>query len=383
MWLIESLPESLRAIGPRGLAWWQWLALPVVLVVAWTTGAVLARFTRSLLVIVVRRTKVSWDDEVVSSLGGPLVLAWGVLASRALLSLLMLPDRAEAWAGKALRTVMFMAFFWLVLRLVTFAGQLMTTSTWALSRPASRSLVPLAARILQVGVLAMAVVAVLADLGYPVASLVAGLGIGGLALALAGQKTVENLFGAFSLGVDQPFRVGDFINVEGLVMGTVEVIGLRSTRIRTPDRTMITMPNGKLADMRIETFASRDRIRFATTLGLSRLSRAGQVRQVLAEVEKLLSEHPKLFPGSVTVRLKDITPSSLDVEVQAYFGLTDFGEFQTIRQELLLAFMEVVEKAGTGFALPTRAMVQLHPGSTQGPSSPSPSSSSSSPTTTA
>lgn len=378
MWLIESLPESLRAIGPRGLAWWQWLALPVVLVVAWTTGAVLARFTRSLLVILVRRTKVAWDDEVVASLGGPLVLAWGVLASRVLLTLLMLPDRAEAWAGRALRTVMFMAFFWLVLRLVTFAGQLMTTSTWAQSRPASRSLVPLAARILQVGVLAMAVVAVLADLGYPVASLVAGLGIGGLVLALAGQKTVENLFGAFSLGVDQPFRVGDFINVEGLVMGTVEVIGLRSTRIRTPDRTMITVPNGKLADMRIETFASRDRIRFATTLGLSRLSRASQVRQVLAEVEKLLSEHPKLFPGSVTVRLKDITPSSLDVEVQAYFGLTDFAEFQTIRQELLLAFMEVVEKAGTGFALPTRAMVQLQPDSAQGRSPPS-----SSPTTTA
>jgi MscS family membrane protein len=356
MWLIDHLPEPLRMLGPRGLAWWQWLALPVLLVAAWTIGAILARLTRSLLVMIVRRTSISWDDLVVASIGGPLVLAWGVLATRLLLPLLALPDKAEQFAHKGLRTVLFVAFFWLLLRLVTFVGEVMNRSAWAVARPASRSLVPLGARILQVGVLAMAVVAVLADLGYPVASLVAGLGIGGLALALAGQKTVENLFGAFSLGVDQPFRVGDFINVEGLVMGTVEVIGLRSTRIRTPDRTMITIPNGKLADMRIETFASRDRIRFAHMLGLSRASTADQVRQVLAELERLLGEHPKLFPQSVIVRLKDISPSSLDVEVQAYFQTTDFTELQDIRQQLLLAFLEAVEKAGTRFALPTRAV---------------------------
>jgi MscS family membrane protein len=215
--------------------------------------------------------------------------------------------------------------------------------------------VPLGARTLQIAVLAMAVVAILADLGFAVTSLVAGLGIGGLALALAGQKTVENLFGAFSIGVDQPFRVGDYVVIEG-VSGTVEVIGLRSTRIRTLERTVVTIPNGKLADMRIESFAPRDRIRFACVLGLARTTTAEQVRRVLRGIEALLRAQKKLWPDAVTVRMKEITPTSLDVEVQAWFLTTDFPEFQGIREELLLAFLGLVEEAGTSFALPPRAL---------------------------
>jgi MscS family membrane protein len=158
--------------------------------------------------------------------------------------------------------------------------------------------------------------------------------------------------------------VGDFVVVEG-VMGTVEVIGLRSTRIRTLERTVVTIPNGKLADMRIESFAPRDRIRFACVLGLSRSTRADQVRAVLAGVEAALRAQPKLWPDALTVRLKEITQASLDVEVQAWFTTTDFPEFQGIRQELLLRFMELVEGAGTAFAVPTR-MVHVQDGALPG-----------------
>jgi MscS family membrane protein len=201
----------------------------------------------------------------------------------------------------------------------------------------------------------MAVVAVISELGYPVASLIAGLGIGGLALALASQKTVENLFGAFSIGVDQPFREGDFVKVEDF-MGTVEAIGLRSTRLRTLDRTLITIPNGKLAEMRIESFAVRDRIRLACTLGLVYGTTANQMRLVVAGLEQTLRQHPKIWPEGITVRLKELTPSSLDIEIMAWFATADYTEFQLIRQEILLQFMEVVEKAETSFAFPTRTV---------------------------
>jgi MscS family membrane protein len=353
-WL-EHLPEPLRAEGPRGLLWSQWIALPLILAAAWVLGFLLGRVTRALLGMVARRTKATWDDQLAVSIGRPLTLAWTMAAARALLVPLSLPDSWERNIFGGLRTGLYVAFFWFLLRVVTVVGQVLTDSTWAQARPASRSLVPLGARTLQIGVLAMAVVAILADLGFAVTSLLAGLGIGGLALALAGQKTVENLFGAFSIGVDQPFRVGDFVTVEG-VMGTVEVIGLRSTRIRTPERTVVTIPNGKLADMRIESFAPRDRIRFACILGLSRDTRADQVRAVLAGIEAALRAQPKLWPDSVTVRLKEITPTSLDLEVQAWFTTTDFPEFQGIRQELLLGFMDLVEGAGTAFAVPTRTV---------------------------
>ena len=355
MTFLQHLPEPLRAMGPRGLMWWQWVALPLALVAAWVLGFVLGRLTQSLLGMLARRTKATWDDQVAASIGRPLTLAWTVAVGRALVLPLALPEGWERSVYSGLRTALYVAFFWFLLRVVTVGGQILSASTWAQARPASRSLVPLGASTAKIAVLAMAVVAILADLGFAVTSLLAGLGIGGLALALAGQKTVENLFGAFSIGVDQPFRVGDFVLVDG-VMGTVEVIGLRSTRIRTLERTVVTIPNGKLADMRIESFAPRDRIRLATVLGLSRGTTSDQVRGVCKGIEAALRAQPKLWPDAMTVRLKEITPTSLDIEVQAWFTTTDFPEFQRIREELLLAFMGVVEGAGTSFAVPTRVV---------------------------
>jgi MscS family membrane protein len=256
---------------------------------------------------------------------------------------------------RGVRVVSYLILFWSLWRLIDVGRQLLSRSAWAHASRSSRALLPLAGRIAKVGVLAIAAVAVLSMLGYPVASLVAGLGIGGLALALAAQKTVENLFGAFSIGIDQPFREGDFVRVEGFV-GTVEAIGLRSTRFRTLDRTIITIPNGKLADMRLESFAVRDRLRLATVLQLVYQTTATQLRDVLDSVERILRSHPKLWPDDLTVRFVALSPSSLDIEVMAWFETTDWGEFQQIRQELLLQFLEAVERAGTALAYPTQTV---------------------------
>jgi MscS family membrane protein len=202
----------------------------------------------------------------------------------------------------------------------------------------------------------------LSQLGYPVATLLAGLGIGGLAVALAAQKTVENLFGAFSIGADQPFREGDFVRIEDFV-GTVEHIGLRSTKVRTLDRTLITIPNGKLAEMRLESFSARDRIRLACTIGLVYETSTEQMRQVLTELESVLREHPKIWPDAVVVRFMAFAGSSLDIEIMAWFQTSDWSEFQVIRQDVLLAFMDVVEGAGTAFAFPTRTIHLAPPSS--------------------
>jgi MscS family membrane protein len=203
---------------------------------------------------------------------------------------------------------------------------------------------------------AMTVIAVVSALGYPVASLIAGLGIGGLALALAAQKTVENLFGAFAIGFDQPIREGDFVLIDG-IKGTVESIGLRSTRVRTPDRTVVCFPNGRLADMRTENYAARDRFRLFVVLGLTYETSAAQMRQILAAVEAELRAHPDFHPDGSSVRFTALSESSLDVEVVAYFATTDFGAFTVVRQEMLLRLLEVVERAGAGLAFPTRTIV--------------------------
>jgi MscS family membrane protein len=238
---------------------------------------------------------------------------------------------------------------------VDVAQAVLARTRWAVASRSSRALLPLLGRVAKVIVLALAAVALLSMLGYPVASLVAGLGLGGLALALAAQKTVENLFGAFSIGVDQPFREGDFVKVEDFV-GTVEAVGLRSTRFRTLDRTLISIPNGRLADMRLESYAARDRIRLSSTVGLVYDTTADQMRAVLAGFERALREHPRIWPEELIVRFREFAASSLDIEVMAWFQTQDYSEFRLIRQDILLQFMEIVERAGTSFAFPTQTL---------------------------
>src|SRR5205085_3085581 len=140
----------------------------------------------------------------------------------------------------------------------------------------------LAGRTLKVLLIIIATISFLGSFGLPVGSLIAGVGIGGIALAFGAQKTVENLFGAFALGIDQPLREGDFVRLDNETLGTVESVGLRSTRIRTLDRTIVSLPNGRLADSRIETFGERDRVRLHTMLSLVYSTTALQLRDVIS-----------------------------------------------------------------------------------------------------
>ncbi|HEX7121232.1 MAG TPA: mechanosensitive ion channel family protein [Gemmatimonadaceae bacterium] len=352
-WVLENIPEALQRPGPLDLYWWQWIAVPLLLLVSWPIGVLVGRLLRAIVVRVARRTSVSWDEALFSRISGPLaaILTLAVLA--ALLPLIGLTEPAADRMYRLIRAAVYVAFFWGLWRVVDIAVSVFAASAWARSTPASRSLLPLGRRLAKALLFAIAAVAVLSMLGYPVASLVAGLGLGGLALALAAQKTVENLFGSFSIGVDQPFREGDFVKIEDFV-GTVEAIGLRSTRIRTLDRTLITLPNGKLADMRLESFTVRDRLRLFTTFGLAYGTTAAQMRQILAGIEQALASHPKIWPDAYPVRFVAFDTSSLNVEVMAWFQTTDWNEFTKLRQELLLQFMEIVEKAGASFALPAR-----------------------------
>lgn len=351
-WLLDRLPAAFVRAGPLDLLWWQWMTLPVLLALAVLIGALASRAIRGAVGYVTRRTASALDDIALERLGGPLTLACAIATAALLVPLLALYAPAAAAAQRALRGAFLLVFFWAAWRLVDIGQQFATGTRWARTSAASRNLIPLGARSGKVVVGAVAGIAILSLLGYPVASLLAGLGIGGLALALAAQKTVENLFGAFSIGIDQPFREGDFVHVDDFV-GTVEAIGLRSTRFRTLDRTLVTLPNGRLADMRLESFTARDRLRLATTLGLVYDTTATQMRDVLAGCERVLRDHPKIWPDAVVVRFGELAASSLNVEVMAWFQTPDWGEFQAIRQEVLLAFMEVVEAAGTSFAFPT------------------------------
>ncbi len=345
----EHLPDALLRAGPRGLLWWQWIAVPVLLAFALALGSFLGWCTRRILGHLAARTKTTIDDELIERVASPITGLWAIAIVTALLPWLALGERGESWVEHVLRAATYLVFFWAGFRSVDVAISAAGQAPWTRANPSLSGLLPLFRKLGKVVLFALGLVAVLNELGFQVASLIAGLGIGGIALALAAQKTVENLFGSVAIGVDQPFRIGDFVNVEG-VTGTVETIGMRSTRIRTLDRTVVTIPNGKLADMRAETFAVRDRIRLFTNLLLAHDTRPEQVRAILAGIEKLLRAQPKLWPDGVSVRLVEIRETALVIEVAAWFQTTDWSEFTLIRQELYLRFMELIVGAGATFA---------------------------------
>jgi MscS family membrane protein len=356
MSLADWMPEPLLVMGPGGLAAWQWIGLVVVIALAWIIGRLGAWLFTWLGAKLVGRTETSLDDELLAKLRSPLRLLASIGLVRVGTLPLELPPGAEKVTFQILLALFAFALVWAALRSIDVISGQLGRATWAIERPSTRSLLLLVGRIAKALVVIIAGIGFLSGIGLPVASLLAGLGIGGIALAFGAQKTVENLFGAVAIGVDRPFREGDFIKVEDNVMGTVEGVGLRSTRIRTLDRTIITLPNGRLSDMRIETFTLRDRIRLLTVLNLVYSTTAAQVRDVLAGIERKLRDHPLIWPDEISVRFVQLGQSSLDVEVMAWFRTTDFPTFKVIRQDMLLAFMEIVEQTGSSFAFPTRTV---------------------------
>jgi MscS family membrane protein len=189
--------------------------------------------------------------------------------------------------------------------------------------------------------------------GVNLTAALAGLGVGGIAVALAAQKTLENVIGGVSLIFDNAVRVGDMLKV-GDTVGSVEEITLRSTRIRTPDRTVIRVPNGHIASLSVETLSARDRFWFHPPISLQYGTTAAQIQAVVAGIRELLHANSSVDPNSVRVRFLGFATSSLNVDVVAYVYARDGNHFLEIQERLLLEVMGIVEGAGTQIALPSQ-----------------------------
>ena len=197
--------------------------------------------------------------------------------------------------------------------------------------------------------------------GINLTAVVAGLGIGGIAVAFAAQKTIENFFGGLFLVWDKPIRLGDYCKA-GEHAGTVEHIGLRSTQIRTLARTVVSIPNGQLSSVSVENFTLRDRFLFKHTLNLRYETTADQLRFVLAGIRELLYRHPKVDSPTARIRFVAFGPSSLDLEIFAYVLETAQEPFLAVQEDLLLRIMDLVESSGSGFAFPSQTLYMARDG---------------------
>jgi MscS family membrane protein len=348
----NKLPQSLVRNVFLGMPLWQWLALfaaiPFALAIGWAVVLLLA-IPRLLWLKFRNRPNL----HSYSRMSMPLVVTFSALAHRIIAAYLGLPLLQRLYYYRLIGVLVSIGFFWFLLRTTGLTMQRLRTRAITLGRTGTGSLMLLGERLLKALVAIVAVLATLSILGFNLTTVLAGLGIGGIAIAFAAQKTLENLFGGISVLADEVIRVGDFCRV-GDRAGTVEDISLRSTRIRTLERTELSIPNGSLATMNIENFTRRDKFLFNPTLAIRGETSADQLRYLLAEVRRMLYEHPKVESDSARIRLAGFDKGALSLEIFSYIITRDQAEFSAICEDVWLRMMEIVENSGSGFAGPSQ-----------------------------
>ena len=350
----RKLPSALVKHQIGGVPLWQWLAMLIAVPVAAAIGW---------LVLVFLEIPVRWwakrrgqvDIANWRSVSAPAWLLTGTVTHQFFVRYLGIALLPRHYYFQLTSIALIISVTWILWRVVRWSLRRVRNRALAGGHAGTGSLMLLGERLLKAVIFVAGVLAVLSSLGFNMSTALAGLGIGGLAIGFGAQKTIENLFGGVSVLGDEVFRVGDTCRF-GDRTGVVDDIGLRSTRIRTEERSLLAIPNGTVATINLENLSRRDKILFKTTLGMRLETKPDHLRFVLAEIRRLLYSHPKVETKTVRVRLTDMTGSSLSVELLCYILTRDFNEFAAIREDLLLRMMDVMEDSGSGLALPSQTL---------------------------
>jgi MscS family membrane protein len=337
-----------------GMPVWQWLALLIAIPLAAGLGWLAVQITKLPRYLWLRKRKqalsVAW-----TAISSPLWVVFGTAIHTLFVKYVRLPLLQRHYYQITIGVVLIVGFNWLLWRILQQLAQRIRERAIYSGRTGTGSVMLLGERILKALILILAVFLILGTLGFNMTTALAGLGIGGIAVAFAAQKTLENLFGGISLLGDEVIHIGDVCRF-GDRVGTVEDISLRSTRVRTPERTELSIPNGSLATMNVENLSRRDKLLFNTKLGLRYETSPDQLRYVLAQARRLFYEHPKVETDGARIRFVGYDNSSLVLEVFCYILTRDNAEFLAIQEDLLLRIMDIVEASGTAIALPSRTL---------------------------
>jgi MscS family membrane protein len=346
----ERLPAFLVRVEVLSFSLWKWIALillfPVLVALGWLATEVILAPSKI-------RRRLGHQPLIGLTWQKPVSLLIALSAHAWLATFLGFPLLYRQYYYRLITVLVFLAAGWLLLTWIEVGASRFQRRLLAAGQTAMQSLFPLSRRILKALVVIVIGLLILKSLGANLSVALTGLGIGGLAVALAAQKTIENLFGGISVLSDKSIQVGDVCRL-GEHVGQVEDIGLRSTAVRALDRRLIYVPNGVLAAMQLENLSRRDKFWFHHVIGLRYETSPSQLRYVLAELRLLLEQHPKVERGTHRVRFLRFGAYSLDAEVFAYIFIADYLEFLSVQEDLLLSIMDIVSASGTGLAFPSQ-----------------------------
>ncbi len=345
-WLYNHLPKA----EFLGVMLWQWV---------YFAGSFLGFIVFSVLVTrifaaILHRLKVNTPQDVLAFIKGPICLLLAVLLSRSLhdVSNVTIAVVAIAQGG----TVLLIAWTWVFLRSIDIVKHRLAERFIAQDKPQAVFLLRPASNVTKMLIVVIAVLLWFENLGFSATTLLAGLGIGGLAIALAAQKTVENIIGAITLYISAPVRIGSLCKF-GAQVGTIEEIGLRATRIRTLDRSVIYVANAKFVDMQLENISERERISYRPNLMLSAKTKQVDLQAFMVALKQLLDEHDTIVDDPCRVKFKGFTPWALQIDVLSYVNTVDFAVYMEVIEELNMAILGLLNEHNCELANPEFARV--------------------------
>jgi MscS family membrane protein len=348
-WGERFLPRFLTAPRPGGIRLFEWIIVILGVPFFYLLTVLLNRILTPLIRLVWKKFATQSDLFDRNVLPRPVRLLILAVAIRWTLWRLPLPLLVRQFWANLASLLIIVGVVWLLLLLNGEAERFVRRRFPRSNLAAAATLLRVGRRIVDLLLVFGGLLALLRHYGIDATPALAGLGVGGIAVALAAQKTLENVIAGASLIFDQAVRVGDTLKV-GEVVGTVDHIGLRSTRLRTPDRTIISIPNGQIANMSLETLSARDKYWFHPLVGIRCDATPGEVQAVVDGIRQLLENHPSVQRESVRVRFVRLGEYSLDIDVFAYVSALDWNHFLEVQETLLFGITEVVEAAGTGLA---------------------------------
>jgi MscS family membrane protein len=337
----KHLPQPLVSFEILDTPVWRWFALMLMAVAIWFLSSLIAR----VLVNVVRPLMEA------KGLRGPIRLALASIGFRLAMELAPPSSLLRLYIERGLQLLFVLALAWALTVIVDLLVERWHSRLDPRVAGISYSILPLGRQIVRGIIFLFGFMWVIRAWGYDTTTLLAGLGVGGIAVALAAQKTIENLFGGVSVISDRPVLVGDVCHF-GDRTGTIMHIGLRSTKIRTPERTIVSVPNAQFSSITLENISARDKIWFHPTLSLRRNTTSDQLKNVLTSCRDVIVNHSDVEPGKIPVRLIGLGTYSVDIEVNAYVTTADYDQFLDIQQDLLLQLLQAVEHSGTALAVP-------------------------------
>lgn len=347
---IESrLPHFLVSVQFLETPIWKWLALLIFAVTVVTVFRLIAHLAMLLIrkssTRLIHSNRWLWVQPFFQA-GYVLLAAIAFIIAEQFIDPSAL---SRLYVGRAILLILVFSFAWCFVNLVDLLLSRVDSLLDPRQRLVSHSLIYFGRRTANVAIFVIAAIIVLDNWGYNMTTMIAGLGVGGIAVALAAQGTIANVFGGVSIIGDHPVMVGDFGNFGG-VLGNVEDIGMRSTRVRTLNRTVMSIPNSSFATMNLENYALRDKILFNPTLQIKRGTPKDKLRQIMKTLADLLRNDKRLEVGPSPIRLTGLSAASISLEIFAYTLTEDIDQFYKIQADLFLEIDEALASGGIELA---------------------------------